>query len=128
MTIDPYSEYSLYDVVDGSMPMSTVENGEVIESPTIEYMGFHITPSSSDTYIVQLDGHVGQVMQIDPVEYDDVLELVDDLNSLVVRSYELEYEDDKEALVEWAGPIMTHRTDRAEDSDLYIHVPASVEE
>lgn len=121
--IDPHSEYSLYDVIEGEMPEPQVEGGEVVESGSVEYMGFHIMCAGEGRYQVQLDGHAGAVMRFSADEYDDVLELVDDLNSLVIRRDAMEYAGDKEDLVEWAGPMMTSNEEKAEDSDLYVHVP-----
>jgi len=126
--IDSHSDYSLYDVVDGSLGME--EQGRGFEEPagSIDFYGFHILPANDDgTYIVQYDGHVGQIDRIDAADFDDVLELVDHLMSFVFRAHEYDYQGDKEELVEWAGKIMVDEgDDRAEERpDLYLEVPAS---
>lgn len=114
--IDPLSEYSLYDVVDDKIPL-----GE-----STEYMGFHIISAGASSYTVQYDGHIGSVATIDPDEYDDVLELVDRLNSLVVRLHECEHSSDEMALYEWAGRVMTDRKEKAEENPekyYFVNVP-----
>jgi len=116
--IDPHSEHSLYDILDGSLAF---ENNR--PEGSVDFYGFHIMPTTpgGGTYNVQYDGHVGTVGTINSEDYDDVLELVDDLMTHVFRSHEYDYQDDKEALVEWAGKIMTSDKDRAEENpDLYI--------
>lgn len=110
--IDPYSDYSLRDVVAGSVPI-----GEATE-----YMGFHIAALGNDPtdFAVQLDGHAGQVMQFSADEYADPLALVDDLNALVIRRHEHDQAAD-DALIEWAGAIVTHDPDKRDD-DTYLYV------
>lgn len=114
--IDPYSDYSLRDVVAGAVP----------PGKSTEYMGFHITCQGGDppSFHVQLDGHAGGVDEFRSSDYTDVLALVDDLNSLVIRRHEYGYQPGKDGLVEWAGPIMTSNPDRKDD-DNYIIVPDS---
>ena len=118
--IDTHSEYSLYDVLDGSLGF---DDGR--PEGSVEFYGFHIMPRSRDgSYVVQYDGHVGQVGSVDPDEYDDVLELVDELMTFVFEAQCFDYQDDKEGLVEWAGPIMTHDEEKADaNPELYIHIP-----
>lgn len=113
--IDPFSEHSLYDLLASDVPV-----GE-----STEYMGFHQVVQHDDgRFAAQLDGHAGRVEVFDPDEYDDVLELVDDLNDLVARYQEYEYQDDREALVGWAGKIMTSDEERAESNpETHIHIP-----
>ena len=112
--IDTHSEYSLYDVL----------NNEIPAGQSTEYMGFHIVSQGTGTYHAQLDGHAGEVKTLNHEDYDDVLELVDDLNSLVVQHMEYDYQQDKDALVEWAGKIMTSNKERAEENpEQYIHLP-----
>lgn len=111
--IDTHSEHSLYDVLNNTIPA-----GE-----STEYMSFHIVSQGTGTYHAQLDGHAGQVESFTHEDYDDVLELVGDLNNLVTRRWEYDYQDDKQALVEWAGEIMTRDEEKAKDSDIYIHIP-----
>lgn len=121
--IDNHSEYSLYDVVEGEIPEPSVESGEMVDGGSVEYMGFHVISVGDGEFIVQLDGHVGSVKRFDADRYDDVLELVDDLNRLVIRRDAMEYQKDKEELVEWAGKMVTSNKEKAEDSDLYIYAP-----
>ncbi|PCR89302.1 hypothetical protein [Natrinema ejinorense] len=109
--IDPYSEYDLYDVLEGEIPA-----GE-----STEYEGLHLI-SGGPSITVQPDGHVGSVGTIRPDEYDDVLEIVDELNSYVSLWREHSRGDDDEALIEWAGPWMTSDESKADD-DRYMVVP-----
>ena len=119
--IDPFSEYSLRDFVTGDLP----EPDMGMESAAVfEYCGFHIIYLGDGKSQVLYDGHAGIVKRFHADEYDDVLELVDDLNTLVLRRHEFDYQDDKEALVEWAGKIMTSDNERAEsEPEHYIHIP-----
>jgi len=124
--IDTHSEYSLYDVFDGSLGMSDQGRGFTEPEGSIDFYGFHILPANDNgTYIVQYDGHVGQIDRIEADDYDDVLELVDALMRHVFRAHNYDYRDDKEELVEWAGKIMVDEGDeRAEERpDLYVEVP-----
>lgn len=117
--IDPYSPYSLYDVVEGNVdsPMKGTHS-------STEYMGFHIQHRGKGRFHVQLDGHAGSVMELNSDDYDDVLELVDDLNGAAIRREEYDYQDDKEALVKWAGKIVTRDKQKAEEHPaLYMHIP-----
>jgi hypothetical protein len=117
--IDSHSDHSLYDVLDGSLGF---DNGR--PEGSIDFYGFHLIPTGTGTYVVQYDGHVGRVGTIDPDEYDEILELVDDLMEYVFKQHHFNYQDDKEELVEWAGEIMTDDKERAEqEPGLYIHVP-----
>ncbi|WP_435552768.1 hypothetical protein [Natrinema sp. CGMCC1.2065] len=105
--IDPYSEYDLYDVINGDLPM-----GE-----TTEYEGLHLTAGGNEVMVIP-DGHAGTVDEIDPADYDDVLELVADLNKHVRLWNELEEDE----LLEWAGPLVT--TDESkQDDDRFVVVP-----
>ena len=124
--IDHFSDHTLYDVLDGNMSIhKDPETGEY-SFDTFEFYGFHIVPQNEDggKYHVQLDGHAGTLDEIKSDDYDDVLELVDDLMSHVFLLAEYDYQDDQEALVEWAGRIMTGNKDRAdEDPGTYLYVP-----
>lgn len=117
--IDSFSEHSLYDILEKDL--------EAPEDNGTEYYGFHIVPQRGGRYIVQYDGHCGMVMQFENDDYDDVLELVADLNELVFEAHHYDYQDDKEALVEWAGKIMTDDKEKAEaNPELYQHIPQDV--
>lgn len=114
--IDSFSEYSLYDVLENDHD----PRGDF----HFEYYGFHLVPQGTGRYHVQYDGHAGSVMSFDRGEYDDVLELVADLNDVLMESYHYDYQDDKAGLVEWAGKIMTSDKDRAEENpELYLYIP-----
>lgn len=114
--IDPFSDYTLHDVIDESQPHKPMGDFR------FEYNGFHIVPRTGDKYHVQLDGHAGSVFQFKASDYDDVLKLVADLNSLWVLHMEYQYQDDTEALVDWAGKIMTSHEEKAEENpELYIY-------
>lgn len=105
------SEYDLHDVVANDVPMGH----------SVEYMGFFVMSAGPETFIVQYEGHLGEIDQFRADEYDDVLDLVDVLNSHVVRLHSLR--NDRDALVEWAGPIVTEDEAKAEASDDYVYVP-----
>ena len=122
--IDRFSDNTLYDVLDGNLTMDIVDG--IPDGDNFEFYGFHIVPQNADggVYDVQYDGHAGSVGKIHSDDYDDVLELVDDLMDYVFEVQHYDYQDDKEALVEWAGKIMTRNKERAEERpDLYIHIP-----
>lgn len=115
--IDRHSEYSLYDVLENDY-----EPWE--DDFHFEYFGFHLIPQGGGKYHAQYDGHAGSVMKFHRDDYDDVLELVADLNDLLLRVGEYHYQDDKEALVDWAGKIMTNDKEKAEEEPgLYLHIP-----
>lgn len=116
--IDPYSEYSLYDILENNYHAQK-------DDFHFEYHGFHIVPQTGGRYHVQYDGHAGSVMDFHRDDYDDVLELVADLNDLLLESYHYDYQDDKEGLVEWAGKIMTDNEEKAaENPELYLKIPS----
>lgn len=119
--IDPFSPYDLHDVVNGDVPEPDWETGE---TPTTEYVGFHLMYLGGGEWQVQYDGHAGTVDKFHEDDYSDVLELVDDINNHVLRVNEFDYQNDKEALVEWAGKIMTSDKQKADENpDLYINIP-----
>lgn len=119
--IDSHSEYSLYDVLNNDIGF---EHGRPAGS--VDFYGFHVMPVSpdSDRHVVQYDGHAGAVDHVHSSDYDDVLALVDDLMDHVFEAHHYDYQDDKAALVDWAGKIMTSDAERADQNpDLYMHVP-----
>lgn len=112
--IDPVSPHSLHDLVDGDVPLGD----------GVEYMGFHVFKASETSLNVVLEGHIGDVDRLDIGDYDDVLELVDDLNRLVTYKHEYYQQDDDEALIDWAGRYATNDEEKAaENPDRYVHVP-----
>lgn len=122
--IDKFSDKTLYDVLDGNLTIK-IEDG-IPNGDRYEFYGFHIVPQNAEggVYDVQYDGHAGSVGKIHSDDYEDVLELVDDLMDHVFRVQEFHYQHDKEELVEWAGKIMTSDKERAEkEPSLYIHIP-----
>lgn len=113
---------TLHDVVNGDLAPPP-------EGETVEYEGFHISQQyPAGTFHVQYDGHAGKVFEFEDGDYNDVTELVKDLNRhCLIRLHEYDYQDDKEGLVEWAGKIMTSDKDKAEERpDLYLHIPDDV--
>ena len=107
--IDPWSPHSLYDVVDGDVP-----TGE-----GLEYEGLHIQKVTENSFIVTPDGFAGIVLEFSPEDYDDVLELVDDLN----RERALVWEElDQEGRREEFGPQITSDPSK-QDEDGYVYVP-----
>jgi len=111
---------SLHDVIDNDIQHYPIDGA------VCEYQGFHIQPSTAVSYIVQYDGHAGSVMHFRSSDYDNVLELVSDLNDRVLKLREYNYQDDKEALVDWAGKIITSDESRAEENpEMYVHAPTA---
>jgi len=93
------------------------------EPLTTEYQGLHLIRSRR-FITVQPDGYAGALDSLDSSDYDDVLELVDDLNRLVSGWWELQQHGDREDRVEAAGRLMTRDAAKAhENEELYIHVP-----
>lgn len=124
-----HSDYSLYDVLNGELTLPEDPMDPDAESTTYDFYGFHLVPTSREggSYIVQYDGHAGEVGRIESDDYSDVLELVDDLMEYVFRAQNYRYQDDKEELVEWAGKIMTDKEKKVgERPDLYLKVPGHV--
>lgn len=124
--IDPFSPNSLHDVVEGDIPtcQEASQSDDEDISPAFEYEGLHILRVSEDRYRVTPDGHTGCVLSFGPDDYDDVLELVDDLNECVSLWREYNRADDTEGLVGWAGKIQTSHEEKAEERpDLYVHIP-----
>lgn len=93
---------------------------EVPESA--HYLGLHIIATGDGTYHIQVDGHAGSVDSIESDDFDSVLELVDHCNSLHQLLIEYVYEeDDMDALIDWAGEMMTADPDTAIDNpDHYV--------
>lgn len=116
--IDPWSDITLYDIVEGDVPTPDFHNNRV---DSYDYYGFHILPTSNGKFHVQYDGHAGTVMEFKSDDYDDVLELVDDLNYLIFESHQL---DGLEETVEWAGKLITEDKEKHDENpELYLHVP-----
>lgn len=112
--IDPFSEHSLYDVLDGSMPAGA----------STEYLGLHIISQAAGVHHVQPDGYAGSLGTIQADEHDDVLELVAELNTLHIEWSELQTHGDLADRVERAGKLMTSDPAKADEQpDLYLHVP-----
>jgi len=118
--IDPHSEYSLHDVVAGTMPDPDDYGELVTDHPVTEFYGLHITHLGDGQYQIVYDGHAGTVDRFTADDYGDVLELVDDLIGYMLFIQEESDED----VVDLAGKMITTNAKRAnEDPDLYLHVP-----
>jgi hypothetical protein len=105
-----YGELSLRDVVNKDLDTSDV----------CELWGVFIHPHGDGEYALQYDGHAGGVKTIHNDDYDDVLELVEEIHRITVEIAEM----DREELVEYAGRIMTEDKTEAENSPHYIYVGA----
>jgi hypothetical protein len=115
-----YGEVGLRDVLNNDLDPQ--------ETRAAEFRGFFIQPQGGGTYHVQYDGHIGSVLKFHRDEYDDVLELVDDLVDCLIRLNDFEYRADKEGLVEWAGKIATEDAAKVEENpELYLQIPEYVE-
>lgn len=117
-------DLTLYDVFDESLPDPTTDEGP----PTICWRGLFIMHTGSGRFQVQYDGHLDIIHRFHRDDYDDVLELVDDLVDLVVRYDSLfakDRYDGTDELIEWAGKIMVFDEEKAnENPDRFVHVPA----
>ncbi len=109
--------------------MSATDLPEILEDNFepgfgVEYLGYHLVSQGNGTYVVQMDGYAGEIERIDVDDYDNALEIVDDLNRVDTLREEHMYYGDDEDLVDWAGPIMTSDEDLAEEEpERYIYVP-----
>ena len=118
--IDPFSEYSLHDVVDGTMPEPEDYGDRPHDFPVTSYYGFHVTYLGDGEYQIVYDGHVGRVKEFEDGHYEDVLELVADLTDLVLEVIE----EDMDHLVSVAGKQITHDEEKAnENPQHYLHIP-----
>lgn len=116
--IDPYSPHGLRDVVNDDLPEPGPDSHD-----SVEWYGFFVTHVGNGRYVVSHEGHIGTVMDFDATDYDDVLELVDDLVGVLIRFHDFEYRGDQEGLVEWAGKMWTDDEEKASASpDLYQYV------
>lgn len=118
--IDPFNEYSLHDVVDGTMPEPEDYGESMIDHPVTEFYGLHITYLGDDRYQIVYDGHADRICVFEQDDYDDVLELVAELVDYLLDIHRL----DKEGVVDLAGKIITSDKERADaDPGLYLYVP-----
>lgn len=109
---------TLHDLVNGDFEPPP-------DGDTLEYHGFHILRvREGGRFQVQYDGHVGQVFEFHAGDYDDVTELVQDLNrNCLMELHHYEHAGDEEGLIQWAGRIMTHDKEKAEENpEKYIHL------
>lgn len=117
----PSSGRSLHDLVNGDVP----------EGPeSLEYRGLFLHGADPEdewaegNIYVQADGHAGIVTWLSSDDYDDVLELVEALNSLLLEWENHIEHGSNEQLVEFAGKKITHDPQEAEENpELYCHVP-----
>lgn len=117
--IDPFTENSLYDFIGEDADLTPGEDH-------FEFYGIHLTPQGGTRFIAQIDGHAGAVEDFNAEDYDDVLELIDDLMDIYTLRQEYDWQAKGEdypsrELVEWAGRVMT--SDPNKDPDLYLHIP-----
>jgi hypothetical protein len=103
-----YGELSLRDVVNKDLDTADV----------CELWGIFIHPHGDGEYGLQYDGHVGLVETIHNDDYDDVLELVEEIHRITVEIAEM----DREELVEYAGKIMTEDKAEAVNSPHHIYI------
>lgn len=106
--IDPYSPYSLYDVLDANIP-----RGE-----SIEYRGMYITATSTDGDFTCIpDGHAGGAGGFNCDQFDRLDELVAYLNDTAMYVYEELTTEERRTEV---GPETTSDPEKAdEDGWLY---------
>jgi len=104
--------------------LTAVLDGELESGESVGYECFYLIHQINDRYIVQLDGHAGVIDTLDASDYDDELELVSDLNQHLWESMERHYHDDRDAIVNWAGRMITADEERAANNpDHFVHVP-----
>lgn len=70
--IDPFSDHDLYDVLNGTIPA-----GE-----GTKYEDLHLVSQGAGIVQIHPDGYHGTLGQIDASDYDNVLDVVDELNRL----------------------------------------------
>jgi len=110
---------TLYDL------LGDPEEIDPAEPTTTQYEGLHLIRSETPI-TVQPDGYAGTLTHLEPSDYDDVLELVADLNTWVAEWRYLQDQPLGER-VEAAGKLMTRDAAKArENEDLYIHIPEDV--
>jgi len=118
--LDPSTGYSLHDLASGDVPQGR-------ESVEYEGLFLHGEDASQEwtegDILVQAEGHAGIVTWLSSDDYDDVLELVDELNSLLLEWENHIEHGSLEELVEFAGPRVTDDPEKAEGSEHYVHVP-----
>jgi hypothetical protein len=108
----------------GATELTAIVNDELDRNESVGYLGYHIMHLGDGKYQVQLDGYAGIVETFNSEDFDSALELVDELNRIDSLREEHQHYGDDDALVEWAGKIMTSQKDLAEDQpDSYIHIP-----
>jgi hypothetical protein len=115
---------SLHDLVEGRVEVSGRE--------ALDYHGLFLQGTRPENGVpgdirVQAEGHVGTITHLSSDDYNDVLELVDDLNALLLEWENHIEHSSEEDLVEFAGQKATDDPEKAEGSDLYVHVPAREE-
>ncbi len=123
--LDPSEGRSLHDLVAGNVG---ADSQQAIEYAGLFLHGYAYGQESDKEWVegdiyVQADGHVGVVEWLSSEDYDDVLELVDDLNALVLEWENHIEHGSMDDLVEFAGPKQTSDPKKAEGSDHYVHVP-----
>jgi hypothetical protein len=112
--IAPWCEHDLYDVLEADIPP-----GE-----STEYVGLHLIAGDGSRFTIQPDGYAGTLTQIDVADYDDVLELVDELNTWLVEWREVLSTDDDERIVEYGGKQITSDEAKAQrNPEKYLYVP-----
>jgi hypothetical protein len=118
-----YGAANLYDLLAEDPPTTQNSYGDTVPAAA-EYRGLFVM-RVGDSIQVQPEGYAGRIDggDISVSEIDDVLQLVDELNSLHVEwSHYLDHED-LAARVERAGPKLTNDETKAADSELHLHVP-----
>lgn len=107
----------------------TDDNGPHDAGYGIEYEGIFLISHGTGTYTLQLEGHTGTLGTIDADEFDDPLELVDELNRYVWNIARTVFAGDTDDLVEYAGRMATSREELAEENpDHYVYVPEMSED
>jgi hypothetical protein len=93
------------------------------------YQGLFVLDHPDGTCEVQLDGHCGTIDEFHINDVENVAELVDRLNTHVNKVYDIQIESDSpeetsKRLVEWAGRVVTHDEERAQENpDIYALIP-----
>jgi hypothetical protein len=118
--LDPSAGYSLHDLANGEVPCG-------LESVEYEGLFLHGEDASQEwtegDIRVRAEGHAGIITWLSSDDYDDVLELVAELNSLLLEWQNHIEHGSLDELVEFAGPRVTDDPEKAADSEFYVHVP-----
>lgn len=108
--------------------LQKVIDEELGPAESVDYLGFHIVHQHKGKYHIQADGHAGMVGEFHVDEFDSALELVDEINRYDTIREEHMYYGDDDAMIGWAGKLMTSDEEKAdEEPEKYVYIPPADE-